>query len=122
MPGLYISRPCLYCSLLLVTIFATSGYWAPAPFLPLNGDWFVPPILARNQTGADETANEPLAFMMEVVGATASALGDAAFSEVKSAVTNTTQRPGLVSAGFNWLRAMSTKELRIPCVDVIVRL
>ena len=113
-------RPCLYCSLLLIMIFATSPYWAPAPFLPFTGDWFVPPILQNSTTNGQ--GNETLAFLMELAGATASTLGDAALNEVTSAVTNTTQRAGLISAGFNWLRALSSKELRIPCVDVSIRL
>lgn len=118
------NRPCLYCSLLLVLLFASSCAWADACFLDLTNDWFgSPPSRATcaNVTTAHEAANSA-SFLAEMVSSTAAALADSAAGRMKEVVSSSHPKFAGGSLMVEWLKNFSTKGVRIPCVDVVLRL
>ncbi|RPB26307.1 hypothetical protein L211DRAFT_835666 [Terfezia boudieri ATCC MYA-4762] len=103
----FFHRPCVYCSLLMLTLFTSSCYWSDRCFLDSNnGHWFEPRILTT-ATAAFNTA----------AGSISSHAGD-------SALGNATDTMGVwTGIGLDWLRSLvGRREWRLPCVDVNVRL
>ncbi|KAF8426641.1 hypothetical protein EV426DRAFT_530186, partial [Tirmania nivea] len=103
----FFHRPCVYCSLLMLTLFTSSCYWSDRCFLDSNnGHWFEPRILTT-ATAAFNTA----------AGSISSHAGD-------SELGNATDTMGVwTGIGLDWLRSLvGRREWRLPCVDVNVRL
>ncbi|KAF8454903.1 bladder cancer-related protein BC10-domain-containing protein [Terfezia claveryi] len=103
----FFHRPCVYCSLLMLTLFTSSCYWSDRCFLDSNnGHWFEPRILTT-ATAAFNTA----------AGSISSHAGDPALG-------NATDTMGVwTGIGLDWLRSLvGRREWRLPCVDVNVRL
>lgn len=66
--------------------------------------------------GTDEAS-----FLLHTINDTASALAEAALENAKQRFT--IQQPEWSGAGLGWMRSwLGQKQLRIPCVDVYVRL
>ncbi|KAL4944063.1 hypothetical protein BDV06DRAFT_188229 [Aspergillus oleicola] len=106
-----LHRPCIYCSALLIILFASTCNWSDRCFLNLRSDWFVPrysPYTESNtsnctvsSTGQQNASssllgveNESLAgYVFETVNQTAKALA--------GAVVDETQRRLSFGAGVN---------------------
>ncbi|KAF8475644.1 bladder cancer-related protein BC10-domain-containing protein [Kalaharituber pfeilii] len=102
----FFHRPCVYCSLLMLTLFTSSCYWSDRCFLDSNnGHWFEPRILTTTATSA----------------ALNSASGS---SDLHSAdFSGTGNMEVWTGIGLDWLRSLiGRREWRLPCVDVNVRL
>ncbi len=129
------SRPCPYCSALLVVLFISSCSWANHCFFDFRGNWFEPrhfssplpnPLPhATNWTnsGAETKGTGSfgeLSFLATAVNETVSALAGAAAEEVKERLQAKPQWTGI---GINWFRAwLGKRQWRLPCLDVHVRL
>ncbi|KIW39235.1 uncharacterized protein PV06_09026 [Exophiala oligosperma] len=95
----FLNRPCIYCSLLLVILFATSCHWSNRCFISLSSSggqygedptassiasWFIPrlyttpPTTSFNNNGqADDISSDMGAFLADVANSTATALSQA---------------------------------------------
>lgn len=123
----FLNRPCVYCSFLLLILFASSCHWSDHCFFDFSSNWFEP----RKQSGAlspeivnssSALSNQTLEQFSIYVGAlnnTAAALAGTALEEAKRRVART-EWTGI---GVEWLRSLlGRREWRLPCVDVYIRL
>jgi hypothetical protein len=140
-----LNRPCVYCSILLLVLFASSCHWSDHCFFDVHGNWFEPrhlssafPLPSSLATGAGECpaggdGNETAAsFLMGAMNSTAAALGGAAFEEAKRRMAavgvggnggNAGANAEWTGIGLEWVRSLlGRREWTIPCVDVAVRL
>ncbi|KAI5800279.1 hypothetical protein DFH27DRAFT_482552, partial [Peziza echinospora] len=103
----FFHRPCVYCSLLMLTLFTSSCYWSDRCFLDSNnGHWFEPRILTTATA-----AYHSLTSGGNVGGGMDSGVGDGTGVQVWTGI------------GLEWLRSLvGRREWRLPCVDVNVRL
>lgn len=107
----FLSRPCGYCSLLLIILFLTSCYWSDQCFFDLSSNWFEPrpPIPSGN-----DQFNSTVAEMMF---STADALTGAATDELAR------KKQEWTGIGLEWLRSLlGRREWRIDCMQVNIRL
>ncbi|BCS24815.1 uncharacterized protein APUU_41259A [Aspergillus puulaauensis] len=143
-----LHRPCIYCSALLVILFASTCNWSDRCFLNLRADWFAPRYTPYdgtdgfNMTTSQNTSstllgmeNESLAgYVFETVNNTAKALAGAVVDETQKRVSAgdascpSTATPAATAAdeltgfGLEWLRSLvGRREWTLPCVDVKVR-
>lgn len=122
-----LQRPCVYCSILLfVLVFSLFDFHA---------DWFEPRWSSLTGT-AKEAASSYMAgnaTLSQVIIETASMAVSSTFNVTRGAVANATvdgakRRLGAggisnSTGGFDGIRGiLERRQLRIPCVDVIVRL
>ncbi|KAH0602203.1 uncharacterized protein LAJ45_10216 [Morchella importuna] len=100
-------RPCVYCSLIMLTLFSSSCYWSDRCFLDSNnGHWFEPRFLS---TAAGTVMN-----------AAAGAVGSSGGAAIQAGASAGQVWTGI---GLDWLRtAVGRREWRLPCVDVNIRL
>ncbi|KAL4918892.1 hypothetical protein BDW62DRAFT_55203 [Aspergillus aurantiobrunneus] len=143
-----LHRPCIYCSALLVILFASTCNWSDRCFLNLRADWFAPrytPYTADNiglptEHNASSSLlgveNESLAgYVFETMNNTAKALAGAVVDETQrqlssgdascpsSAAPAATAADELTGFGLEWLRSLvGRREWTLPCVDVKVRI
>jgi len=114
----FLNRPCIYCSLLLLILFASSCQWADQCFFDFGSNWFQPRHISYNTpvNGTNVTA----AIYADALQSTASALTGAALEEAKLRLAQKAEWTGI---GVEWLRSLLGKrEWRIPHMDVYVRL
>lgn len=97
-----LHRPCIYCSLLLLILFASSCHWSDRCFFDVQGDWFSPRFHSggkENGTSttmlqADGNATSTMTtpgladFVFQTVNSTSSALGRAAWEKVMEVAAN----------------------------------
>ncbi len=124
----YLStRPCFYCTILLLILFASSCHWSDNCFLDLNANWFEPrqfsstlPNPLPQATAADrQTCKSDASFITNAINETASALAGIALETLGRKIPKT-EWTGI---GFGWLRSLlGTREWKIPCLDILVRL
>lgn len=125
----YLStRPCFYCTILLLILFASSCHWSENCFLDLNANWFEPrqfsstlPNPLPHATGSDkgQTCKSDASFLTNAINETASALAGMALETLGRRIPKT-EWTGI---GFGWLRSLlGTREWKIPCLDILVRL
>lgn len=118
-----LSRPCVYCTLLLTVLIVS--------LFDFSGDWFAP-RWPGDHISITETIGSALsgnATVTEVLGQTAGAVMSAMNSS-GAVLEGVKRKIGMgsseVAAGgdsFEWLRILAEKKaFRIPCVDVMVRL
>ncbi|KAJ5899807.1 hypothetical protein N7495_004551 [Penicillium taxi] len=130
-----IHRPCIYCSVLILILFASSCHWSDRCIFDLRSNWFAPRYssvlsdhgsLPGNATLAAPVPGNSIAeFAFDTFNSTAKTLAGAAMDSVQ-------QRLGLgleskpdewTGVGLEWLRnLLGRREWTIPCVDVKVRL
>ena len=125
-----LQKPCVYCSILL-TILCFS-------LLDFNADWFEPrwqPAVPVSETLSNFVSGNATVQEMiwETAGLAVSALNGTGGSLASAAIEgarrkassgNITETASATTNGFEWLRSAVEKRggIRIPCVDVTVRL
>jgi hypothetical protein len=123
----FLNRPCVYCSFLLLVLFASSCHWSDHCFFDFSSNWFEPRGSASSPSldfaGLSNSSNETLGQLGIYTGAinnTAFALAGTALEEAKRQVAMRTEWTGI---GVEWLRSLlGRREWRLPCVDVYIRL
>ncbi|KAB8292248.1 hypothetical protein EYC80_007990 [Monilinia laxa] len=121
----FLNRPCIYCSILLLILFASSCHWADHCFFDFSSNWFLPrsssysPSEINNQTAL---SNETIDNVLMYAGAfnkTAIALAGTALEDAKNKLA-TREWTGI---GVEWLRnLLGKREWRLEHMDVIIRL
>lgn len=138
----FLNRPCIYCSLLLVILFASSCHWSGRCFVDFtnspgeNGgpdsyaSWFWPRIYSQmiKHDGPPERSNTTMFdFLGEITNNTVAVLASAALDGtkqklVKSTASAQTVMPYSVGIGMQWLRRLLGRhEWTLPCVGVNIR-
>lgn len=108
----FLSRPCVYCSFLLMILFLTSCYWSDRCFFDLSSNWFEPRPPISDCGSADFNST-----MVDMALSTVSALTGAATDE---AARRKAEWTGL---GLEWLRSLlGRREWRVDCMLVNIRL
>lgn len=120
-----LNRPCIYCSALLLILFASSCHWFDKCYVDLSRNWFqashttslpYPPSQAVEWSRASEDGS----FLANAINETALIMGGAIVEEMKR---RTMIRPEWTGIGIGWMRSwLGTREWRLPCLDVYVRL
>ncbi|KIW12272.1 hypothetical protein PV08_09548 [Exophiala spinifera] len=145
----FLNRPCIYCSLLLVILFATSCHWSNRCFISLSqygaendtsssiASWFIPRLYTTPPTGVvpGQTSDVPEmgAFLLDVANSTVTgvsqALKDSASNLAEGARSKliTSHGPGSlpvdVGIGTQWLRQLlGRSEWTLPYVEVKIAL
>jgi hypothetical protein len=139
----FLNRPCIYCSLLLVILFASSCHWSGRCFVDFShlpaeegglasyASWFWPRIYSQTikHDGPPERGNTTMVgFLGEITNSTIAGLANAAIDGTKQKfVTSTTSvervMPYSAGIGIQWLRRFwGRHEWTLPCVGVKVRL
>ncbi|KAH8657063.1 bladder cancer-related protein BC10-domain-containing protein [Tricladium varicosporioides] len=121
----FLNRPCVYCSFLLLILFASSCHWSDHCFFDFSSNWFEPRASTLSPEVVNSTAisNQTLEQVAVYAGAlnnTAMTLAGAAFEEAKKKLAMRQEWTGI---GVEWLRSLlGRREWRVPCLDVYVRL
>jgi len=118
----FLNRPCVYCSLLLaVLVFALFDFKA---------DWFEPRHLSAtynppaapldNSSALQSALKNTVSVALSTLNATTGALLGATTEQVGRRLRS---RPDWSGLGLEWAKSISGKrELRIPCLNAIIRL
>ncbi|KAH8593276.1 bladder cancer-related protein BC10-domain-containing protein [Bisporella sp. PMI_857] len=123
----FLNRPCVYCSILLLILFASSCHWSDHCFFDFSSNWFearhpalsVAPEMV-NSSVMSNPALDKVSIYAGALNNTAAALAGTALEETKRRLAVRAEWTGL---GVEWLRSLLGKrEWKIPCVDVLVRL
>lgn len=123
----FLNRPCVYCSFLLLILFASSCHWSDHCFFDFSSNWFeprqpsssLPPEIINSSALSNETL-EQVSIYVGALNNTAAALAGAALEEAKRRLAMRTEWSGI---GVEWLRSLlGRREWRLPCVDVYIRL
>ncbi|KAJ5272811.1 hypothetical protein N7478_007936 [Penicillium angulare] len=128
-----IHRPCIYCSALLLILFASSCHWSDRCIFDLRSNWFAPRYssepnnyasFAGNATMPAPLPGDSLAgFAFDTFNSTAKALAGAAFDSAQQHLGLETRPEEWTGVGLEWLRSLlGRREWTLPCVDVKVRL
>lgn len=127
----YLStRPCIYCTVLLIILFATSCHWSDKCFFDLSANWFelrqysspLPNPIPPSNRGTDKSEDnkQDASFLLNAFNETASTLAGVAWKAAGRRLQTRTEWTGI---GFGWLRSLlGVREWRVPCVNVIIRL
>lgn len=132
----YLNRPCLYCSLILLILFATSCHWSQSCIIDFNyvpraeggsvyATWFIPRIQtlherSSNANQSQEVYNETLSYMASAIAnTTVAGLTEAAARLAGSNIRESTT-PGFVSSMFATAKDLFRREWMIPCIGVKV--
>jgi hypothetical protein len=122
----FLNRPCVYCSFLLLILFASSCHWSDHCFFDFSSNWFeprqqssIPPEIA-NASGMSNQTLDQVSIYAAALNNTAVALAGTALEEAKRRLAIRTEWTGI---GVEWLRSLlGRREWRVPCVDVNIRL
>ena len=128
-----IHRPCIYCSALLLILFASSCHWSDRCIFDLRSNWSAPRYnfapgdhgsLSDNATVAAPVAGDNLAdFVYDAVNTTAKALAGAAVDSAQQRLGLESRPNEWAGMGLEWLRSLLGRhEWTLPCVDVKVQL
>jgi hypothetical protein len=124
----WLQRPCVYCSILLfVLVFSLFDFHA---------DWFEPRwpsgAIAPSETASSylsgnatlaETLMETASMAITAINGTGGALASVAMEGVKRRMGDGGVNATVSGSGFELVRGLlEKKQIRIPCVDVVVRL
>ncbi|CAL3966904.1 unnamed protein product [Diplocarpon coronariae] len=121
----FLNRPCVYCSFLLLILFASSCHWSDHCFFDFSSNWFEPrpsPALTPEMVNSSlsNATVEQLSLYVGALNNTAVALAETALEEAKRRLAMRTEWTGI---GVEWLRSLlGRREWRLPCVDVYIRL
>ncbi|RKF79639.1 hypothetical protein GcM3_053023 [Golovinomyces cichoracearum] len=112
----FLNRPCVYCSFLLLILFASSCHWSDQCFFDFNSNWFDP----RKDSTQNTTETSILNSYSNALNSTAVAVAGTVLEETKRILASNTEWTGI---GVEWLRSLLGKrEWRLPCVDIYIRL
>lgn len=122
----FLNRPCVYCSFLLLILFASSCHWSDHCFFDFSSNWFeprqpssIPPEIINSSALTNQTF-EQVSIYAGAMNNTAAALAGAALEEAKRRLATRAEWTGI---GVEWLRSLlGRREWRLPCVDVYIRL
>jgi Bladder cancer-related protein BC10 len=134
----FLNRPCVYCSFLLLILFASSCHWSDHCFFDFSstsGFFVSPPPSSSYLTSSnvssintgmnslDNSTTSPVS-MVEDMLVFASALNSTAATMAAAALEDAKKlRPEWTGIGVGWLRSLlGRREWRLPCLDVYVRL
>jgi len=115
----FLNRPCIYCSLLLLILFASSCHWSGRCFVDFEtssdggygyAEWFTPRMYTirsredsgRNRDNANSAANHQTGvadFLSLTINQTISALAGAALEEARQRLNATSILPSAGGAG-----------------------
>ncbi|GAB7327252.1 hypothetical protein MBLNU13_g11145t2 [Cladosporium sp. NU13] len=124
----WLQRPCVYCSILLfVLVFSLFDF---------NADWFAPRwpsgAIVPSETASSyfsgnatltETLMETAGMAITAINGTGGALASVAMDGVKQRMGYGAVNATASGSGFELVRGLlEKKQIRIPCVDVVVRL
>ncbi|EXJ91462.1 hypothetical protein A1O3_00010 [Capronia epimyces CBS 606.96] len=140
-----LNRPCIYCSFLLIILFASSCHWSNRCFVDLSqhgeettsiASWFIPRLYtASDNIGIERQANgtsEVADFLVDVTRSTVYGIAHALKDSTTSLINNARQSVPPTSAlppspggeagiGAHWLRyLLGRTEWTLPCVGVKV--
>jgi len=132
----FLNRPCIYCSLLLVILFASSCHWSGRCFVDFShspadegglrscAGWFWPRIYSQGPDRANATMAD---FVSEITNSTIAALANAAIDGTKRKFVTSTSgervMPYSAGIGIQWLRRLLGRhEWTLPCVGINIRL
>jgi len=139
----FLNRPCVYCSFLLLILFASSCHWSDHCFFDFSANWFSSPsslsssspLSSSNYTSvgtsnsseamsnATFTQDTPIDQALMYLGAFNQTAAAIAASKIQELGSKLPQRAEWTGIGVGWLRSLlGTREWRLPCVDVYVRL
>ena len=139
----FLNRPCIYCSLLLVILFASSCHWSGRCFVDFGHvptedgivgsyvTWFWPRIYSQaiKNSGSPEVGNTTVVgFLGEIANSTIAALANAAIDGTKQKFVRSSAgvekiMPYSAGIGIQWLRRLLGRyEWTLPCVGVNIRL
>ncbi len=132
----FLNRPCVYCSFLLLILFASSCHWSDRCFFdfsntsgffvsPSSNSYLTPNLSSSNgnitsfdsnSTSTTSMAEDILVFV-DVLNSTAAKLAATAIEDAKKF------QPEWTGIGVGWLRSLlGRREWKLQCLDVIVRL
>ncbi|KAJ5726608.1 hypothetical protein N7540_003271 [Penicillium herquei] len=128
-----IHRPCIYCSALLLILFASSCHWSDRCLFDLRSNWFAPRYSSSALSDYNSTSNATMpvplpgdnlaSFVFDTVNSTAKALAGAAVDSAQQRLGIESRPDEWTGVGLEWLRSLLGKrEWTLPCVDVKVRL
>lgn len=121
-----LNRPCLYCSLLLIILFATSCHWSKTclidfSYVPVSeggsghATWFLPRIETVNE-GRFNSTNETLSYMASaLVNTTIAGLAETA-TRIKGRAMFLSASPGYITSTISTIKELFRKEWVLPCI------
>jgi len=139
-----LNRPCIYCSGLLVILFASSCHWSNRCFIDFTqhgeetssiASWFIPRLYttaASMEVVRQKNSTEIGGFLVDVTRSTASGIAHAVkdsasefLDEARRRITSGAAMPQMAPAdagiGTHWLRYLfGRSEWTLPCVGVKV--
>lgn len=128
----YLStRPCIYCTILLLILFASSCHWSDKCFFDLNANWFEPrhyssPLpnpLPRSTGWSGKQLSEGQGDALLLVNAFNGTATTLAGLAVEALGRKIQPKPEWAGIGFSWLRnLLGVREWRVPCLDILIRL
>ncbi|KAL4996198.1 hypothetical protein BDV10DRAFT_173041 [Aspergillus recurvatus] len=123
-----LHRPCIYCSALLVILFASTCNWSDRCFLNLRADWFAPRYTPYDLPAQGAESDSLAGYILNTLNSTAKALAGAAVDETQRRLSGgdscaSGASEELTGFGLEWLRSLvGRREWTLPCVDVKVRI
>ncbi|KAK5107580.1 hypothetical protein LTR62_001023 [Meristemomyces frigidus] len=126
-----LQRPCMYCSALLILIVFSlfdlradwfEPHWRPSTEETLSVSESITSFISRNGTMTD-TVLETASLAVSAFNAPGGPLASTAMEGVRRRIGGGNATTNAGKSEFEWLRSvLETRQLRLPCVDVIVRL
>ncbi|KAJ5653190.1 hypothetical protein N7490_000193 [Penicillium lividum] len=129
-----IHRPCIYCSALLLILFASSCHWSDRCIFDLRSNWFAPryssqssgdytPMSGNATTAAPLPGDSLTDFVFDSFNSTAKVLVGAAMESAQQRLGIKSQSDEWTGVGLEWLRSLlGRREWTLPCIDVKVQL
>lgn len=131
----FLNRPCLYCSILLLILFATSCHWSKTclidfSYIPTSeggsgyATWFIPRIATLNETSTahNSSTNETLSYLASALADTTLVGLTEVAARLKGNSVSTAASSSYVSSTFAAIRDAFRREWVLPCVGARVAL
>ena len=126
-----LNRPCLYCSLLLIILLATSCHWQQTCLIDFDfipkfeggsgyATWFVPKSETINEKSWKNQSNQTLAYLASALAETAVAGFSEASVRIRGKDILAQNATGYLSSFFGSMKSLMRKEWVLPCIGVRV--
>lgn len=125
-----LNRPCLYCSLLLIILFATSCHWSNTclidfSYVPISeggsgyATWFLPRTETLNATGVSQrnATNETLRYLATAIADTAVAGLSETASRLRGDAATSVACSSYLFSAVSAIKDALRKEWVIPCIN-----